>query len=81
MTALTGIYEPDKETCESDKESYVRELIVRELDAWFTEMCLKNEIMCREVLEQKILISQLEGKKEEHLSIITNLREEVIFQK
>ena len=40
-------------------------------------MHLKNEKLCQEVSEQKILITILEAEKDEHLDIIENLRKEL----
>lgn len=71
VTALTGIYD-------SDEDSDCEELTFKELAESYKELCLRSEEVCKLGEDQKKLIAQLQAEKVEHLSIISDLKKEVV---
>ncbi|XP_058787843.1 uncharacterized protein LOC131662153 [Vicia villosa] len=64
---------------ESDTESYVRELIVCELAAGFSETCLENEKLLKRVIEHTNIVVILQDAKKKLLTIIENLKRDGVL--
>jgi hypothetical protein len=70
--ALTKIYD-------SDEDSDCEELTFEELVESYKELCLRREEVCKLREDQKKTIAQLQAEKVEHLSIISDLKKEVVL--
>ncbi len=70
ITALTG-------TCTSDTESNTGDVTYEELAASYRDLCKKSAELCRSQEKQKRLILELQSEKNEHLTTISELNDEV----
>jgi hypothetical protein len=70
ITALTG-------TCTSDTESNTGDVTYEELAASYRDLCQKSAELCRSQENQKRLILELQSEKNEHLTTISELNDEV----
>ena len=70
VTAFTGRYESDEDSCDEDV-SY------EELVASYKKLCFRSEEVCNIGEEQKRIIAQLQAEKEKLLSTVTDLENEV----
>lgn len=70
VTALTGIYMSDAESCD-------KELTYEELDISYKELYTKSEDICKLLEKQKKTISQLYTEMDNHLTKIYDINDEV----
>ncbi|PNX91973.1 gag-protease polyprotein [Trifolium pratense] len=72
ITALTGVYMSDEESCDE-------ELTFDALAASYKELCIRSEEVCRTNEKQKKVIDVLQAEKTSHLKKISELNDEVIL--
>jgi uncharacterized protein YpuA (DUF1002 family) len=72
ITALTGVYMSDEESCDE-------ELTFDVLAASYKELCIRSEEVCRTNEKQKKLIAELQAEKVSHIAKISELNNEVTF--
>ncbi|XP_058775546.1 uncharacterized protein LOC131649805 [Vicia villosa] len=62
-----------------DEESDCEEITFKELATSYKELCLRSEKVCQQVEDQNKAVAQLQDEKVKHLSIIFELKSQVVL--